>query len=75
MLGELLGAGCLASSSAARASVGIIERRGNQMRKVLPLEGRLSTWISAPCAMQIDFTIDRPSPAPPSSRERDASTR
>ena len=49
--------------------------RGCLTRKVLPLPGALVTSTTAPCAVQIDFTIDRPRPAPPCSREREPSTR
>src|SRR5665213_3688316 len=45
------------------------------IRKRLPLPGKLSTSTCAPCAVQMDCTMDKPSPAPPCSRERDPSTR
>jgi hypothetical protein len=48
---------------------------GSLTRNRLPFPNALSTCTSAPCAVQTDLTIERPRPAPPSSRERALSTR
>lgn len=52
------------------------ERQGRSTKlNVVPRPGRLSTPIVEPMASTRCLTIDRPSPVPPSSRERPASTR
>src|ERR1700757_2673873 len=57
---------CLASEAAAE---------GNSTRKELPFPSSLATKITARWAVQIAFTIERPSPAPPEARERALSAR
>jgi len=51
------------------------QARGRLKRKVEPLPGVLSTPTSPPMASTRFFTMDRPRPVPPISRERPGSTR
>ena len=56
-------------------TVGSSPALGSVKLNVLPLPGVLSTSIAPPSASQRCFTIDKPRPVPPSSRERPVSTR
>lgn len=48
---------------------------GSRMKNCVPFPGALSTRTSPPCACTTFFTIARPSPVPPCSRDRALSTR
>lgn len=50
-------------------------RFGRRNSNVAPVDPSLVTEISPPCASTIDLQIARPSPVPPSSRERALSIR
>ena len=51
------------------------DRSGTQTKNVVPAPSWLSTHTRPPCSCAMCFTIDRPSPVPPVSRERPLSTR
>lgn len=48
---------------------------GNRTEIFVPLPGSLTSEICAPCSCAMCFTMDRPSPVPPASRERLFTTR
>ena len=63
------------AEAVAHVTLVFAHHRFNVNVNVLPFPGALSTPMVPPCASTMCFTIARPSPVPPTSRDRSRSMR